>query len=208
MFPFVNEVMPQSKRTKTSFTKHKILIATDQRQDVVLKAILRQIRRYFITKFSKYTNYIKAKRNKDSSFYIAQIEVLLAILAKQKILIVEQIPGCKSSGMTLEKEMVLFLQCLLYPKDMVREEETPYSGKLRQVVHSTLYQFSNNNLQALFQMSDAFCLVLKVSLQRKKEVFKTFSNNERQEPLRNKRKIASSSKKSKFNPGQRKSKLP
>lgn len=129
----------------------------------------------------------------------------MAILAKQKTLIVGELPGCKSSGMTLEKEMVLFLQCLLYPKDMVREEETPYSEKLRQVIHNTLYQYSNNNLQALFQISDAFRLVLKVCVQKKRDVFKTMSNG-KQELVTNKKKAASS-KKSKLNLSKRKSKL-
>lgn len=197
--------MTKSKRTKTSFSKHQILIETNQRQDVVLKTILRQIRRYFIMKFSKSTNYIKTKRNKDSIFYRTQIQVLVAILEKQKTLIIGKLPGCKSSGMTLQDEMVVFFQCLLYPKDMVREEEIPYSEKLRQVIHNTLYQYSNNNLQTLFQISDAFRLVLKVCVQRKKDVFKNMSNG-KQELVTNKKKTASS-KKSKLNDNKRKSKL-
>lgn len=69
------------KRLKTSFRKHDILLNTTQRQDVVLKTILRLIRRFMIAKFNKVTSYIKAKRGREPSFYLEQLRVFVEYLA-------------------------------------------------------------------------------------------------------------------------------
>lgn len=57
------------KRGKTSFKEFDIKLETLQRPDVVLKTILRSIRRYYIVKFNKTTNYIKCKRGKGPEFF-------------------------------------------------------------------------------------------------------------------------------------------
>ena len=86
--------------------------------------------------------------------------------------------SCKIRGMAIEQELITFFQCMLYPKDMVKNDAcNELSAELVKLIHKTLYNFSNNNLQALLQKSEAFRLVLNLSLLKKKEVFKMVLKN-------------------------------
>jgi hypothetical protein len=69
------------KRGKTSFKEFDIKLETVQRPDVVLKTILRQIRRYYILKFNKTTNYIKCKRGKGPEFFRDQLRLFVNTVA-------------------------------------------------------------------------------------------------------------------------------
>lgn len=76
--------MEESKRTKKSFRKLKIPQEFNQRQDVVLKTILRMVRRYFVNRFNEHSGYIKAKRGRDGAFYLEKVRDFVLWLASIK----------------------------------------------------------------------------------------------------------------------------
>ncbi len=81
---YVNENDEEQKRTKKSFRKLQIPQEFTQRQDVVLKTILRMLRRYFVTKFNEMSGYIKAKRGRDGAFYLEKVRDFVSWLASSK----------------------------------------------------------------------------------------------------------------------------
>lgn len=60
---------PKIKRRRNPFKNFEVKLETEQRSDVVLKTILRQIRRHYLLPFNESTKYISVKRSKDPEFY-------------------------------------------------------------------------------------------------------------------------------------------
>lgn len=77
-----------------------------------------------------------------------------------------------------------FFAAFFYPKDLKAAEEafnkaSEENGALKpsvlfDMIHKTLYCFSNNNLHGIFQNSVAFRVLLKISLSKKREIFNIF----------------------------------
>lgn len=77
----------KKRRVKRTFKDQMALelsyFQSSQRQDVVIKGILRQIRRYYVWKFNSHTNYIHRKRGKKSDFYPEQISIFVDSIKSQ-----------------------------------------------------------------------------------------------------------------------------
>ena len=163
------------------------MLQTTQRQDVVLKTILRLIRRFYVQKFNKVTNYIKSKKGKAPSYYREQLHQFVIHLSKSKNGSVKAALNDENSP--LAHELVTLFGAFFYPKDMKEsevcfDEASSTHGVLRastlfDLIHKALYNFSNNNLHALFSQSAAFRLLVKISLSKKREIF--FIPNEEEE---------------------------
>jgi hypothetical protein len=132
-----------------------------------------------VQKFNTITNYIKAKRGQAPAFYREQLHLFVIHLAKSKSGAVKN--ALKDDSGPLAHELVNFFGAFFYPKDLKESEATfneasqvhgiIKAGTLYDLIHKTLYSFSNNNLHALFQQSAAFRLILKISLTKKREIF-------------------------------------
>jgi len=79
-----NRPQERKRRIKTSFRSHDILLDTTQRNDVVLKTILRLMKRFFLLQFNTVTSYSKLRREKEPSFYYEKIQEYVAFLSKHK----------------------------------------------------------------------------------------------------------------------------
>ena len=93
-------------------TKEEIQLETNQRADVVLKGILRQIRHFFIAKFNKLTNYIKSKRGKGPEYFVMCLRAYVYDFSKNTKAHLNQ------STPSLIKELKRFFGSIFYSKDM------------------------------------------------------------------------------------------
>ena len=94
------------------------------RYEVVYKNLLRDVRKFLITDFNGFTNYISMKRKKDPSFFRQCLKMYL-----QEKRIIDYALDTKTR-VTFD-QLVLYLGSLMYPKEMLksnaassREEKT------------------------------------------------------------------------------------
>lgn len=83
--------------------------------------------------------------------------------------------GSKKSGICgFSGELQIFFGSIFYPKDMKQALESidfpNYRPKV-DLIHKTLYSFSNNNLHILLRDSPAFRFIIEESLKYKDEIF-------------------------------------
>lgn len=74
---------------------------------------------------------------------------------------------------------MIFFGSIFYPKDMkIALDDVDYKNSRQKVdlIHKTLYMFSNNNLHILLRDSPAFRFVLDESLKSKNEIFAHYLN--------------------------------
>jgi len=136
---------------ENEFRLDTIRLDTTQRPDVVLKTILRSIRRYFITIFNNTTNYNKCKRGKGPGYFWEQLYKFTTHLFTKP-----EDPSFTHIEVPENNEMTeIFLGSIFYPNDMTAtlKDRKASSETLAQVelVHRTLYSFSNNNLHKLLR---------------------------------------------------------
>ena len=123
-------------------TKKKRHPSLARRRDVLFKTIIRDVRKYFIAEFNDSTSYIKKKRYKPSPFYLEKVAEFIANTLQP--LTVDQQP------LRFQRRLPLFLAALLYPKDLLKSLSVSSPEKpIADEVHSTLYNFSLEKLQAL-----------------------------------------------------------
>jgi len=86
--------------------------------------------------------------------------------------------GSKKSGpLGFAGELQIFFGSIFYPKDMkqtLEDVEYPNSRQKVDLIHKTLYMFSNNNLHILLRDSPAFRFILDESLKSKNEIFANY----------------------------------
>ena len=86
--------------------------------------------------------------------------------------------GSKKSGMYgFSGDLQIFFGSIFYPKDMKQALEQldfpNYRAKV-DLIHKTLYSFSNNNLHILLRDSPAFRYAIEESLLFKDEIFASY----------------------------------
>ncbi|CDW84664.1 UNKNOWN [Stylonychia lemnae] len=152
------------------------------RSDVLYKTIMRDMRKFYTRKFNEDSQYIRKKRNKGTKYFVCCLESFLVHSFPELAALQESLKLSGAESDLNLNEMIQFLGCLLYPKDMMTTNKmklglSRYNGensinmedgsqscfqwkKKFQTIHSYLYQFSLERLSSLidlFQFAFLFC---------------------------------------------------
>eukprot|EP00347_Sterkiella_histriomuscorum_P022867 403336861 len=155
------------------------------RSDVLYKTIMRDMRKFYLRKFNEEQKYIRKKRNKGADYFFNCLNKFFQNNFTELLSVQENLN--EDLNYLDIKEMITFLACLLYPKDIssivkkyekIQQEsetqvqeaaEISFQNVLKfKTIHSYLYQFTLAKLSDLinkFQFAYLYCNYYQNSLQ-------------------------------------------
>ena len=90
------------------------------RSDVIFKAVIRDMRKFFIKEFNCLTNFktCNIKKKADKTF-IECLELYIDTYFRELMSPIEE--QRDQNLLTINKDLLIFLGCLIYPKDILNE---------------------------------------------------------------------------------------
>ncbi|CDW76831.1 UNKNOWN [Stylonychia lemnae] len=126
----------------------KYQIGKIKRRDILVKATLRKIRKFFLAKFNQATNYIKEKKKKSEGFLIEKLEYFL----KNFLIKNDEIYNISSQQLeqTYKQDLIIFMGSILYHNTMIRiyANDNEALEKINRI-HQITYVYSTKLLEEL-----------------------------------------------------------
>ncbi|CDW73140.1 UNKNOWN [Stylonychia lemnae] len=133
------------------------------RSDVLYKTIIRDMRKFYTAVFNDETKYIKRKRYRSADYYVSCLRLYISQQFPEFIQTQDISGPINQEERTDINEQLLFLGCLIYPKDFqeaqkyIKEQQnmsdiTESEPTKYEILHAYMYSFSLEKFHALVNL--------------------------------------------------------